>query len=134
VVSGFEVIRLVEQAKTSGMAVEFHGGGMVASMATVLIASGSPGHRYVYEHAFVVIHGIQVQAGPFGESECFSPTTVPVNERDRTGLQLTDTMIALLAGYAGQPVEVAASWLTCGNEQYGDGWLLVKLGLADLVE
>ena len=134
VVAGIDLIRQIEKAREQGQIVEFHGGGLVASMATIVIAAGSPGHRYVYLYALVVVHGVQVSEGPFGGRECFFPVAPLTTERDKIGSALIDTMATLMSKYTGKPVEVTKSWMKCGNEQYGNGLLLVRLGLADHLE
>lgn len=128
IAAGIELIRQIERAKAQGMIVELHGGGHVASMATVILASGSLGHRYVYEYALVGIHGVQ-----YG-GECTYPKPPFVNEQDRMLNASAETLAALLSKYTGHPLEVTQSWLTCGNEQYGNGQLLLKLGFVDHIE
>lgn len=133
VTEGLELVRLIEKARESGQIVEIHGGGMVSSMATWIIAAGSPGHRYVFLHSLVVIHGLQ-SSGPFGERSCFTPPDPVVDEQDKIAVQMLETLAVLYAKYTGRPLEETRKWLKCGNEQHGNGWLLIKLGMADLIE
>lgn len=128
VIHGIEIIRLMEHAQRHGLTIEIHGGALVASMATMIMAAGSPGHRYVYLRAVVVVHGIQ-QNG-----DCYYPFLPPVTEREKVGAVLISILSDLLVKHTRQPANVVDSWFRCGNEQYGNGWLLVRLGMADVVE
>jgi ATP-dependent Clp protease protease subunit len=126
---GIEIIREMEKAQNEDLIIEMHGGAVVASMGTFIMAAGSPGHRTAYRHAFVVVHGIQEQGGA-----CYYPTVPPTTEQEKVGAVLVENLTQLLVRHTGQPASVVRTWFQCDNAQYGDGWLLLKLGMADKVE
>lgn len=132
VVDGLEILRLMEHARQR-MILETHGGSIAASMATFVLAAGSPGHRYTWRHTLTLIHGPKTQTG-FDEFACLAIIANPTTENEKLGNQIVRTMAAVYAELTGNPLSVTTGWLECGKEQAGDGYLLVKLGIADYIE
>jgi ATP-dependent protease ClpP protease subunit len=123
-----EMVRLVEQAKRTGLVVEIRGHTLIASGATFLLGAGSPGHRYVEPETLVLIHGIQV--GWYG---CQDHKAVPMSENELFLNTVYEQMAMTYARLSGRSIRETWGWLECGNAQAGNGWLLKNLGLADHV-
>ena len=131
VVWSLEIARLVWQAREKGLIVEMQGVALVASGATFVLASGTPGRRYISEYTIFLVH--PPQSAGFFSRECLSFKPDPKDESDR----LVNTILALMRDmymkFTGKSQEEVEKWLTCGNEQAGSGKLAVSLGMADAV-
>ncbi len=71
--------------------------GMTASFGTLLLAAGSPGHRYALPHATIHMH--QPLGGARGQA-----TDIEIQAREI--LRLKDQLNRILAAHTGQPLEV----------------------------
>ena len=134
VVAGLETIRLMREAQGQGLVVEVHGGALVASMAVVVLAAGTPGHRYTNEHTLVIVHGPRQQETLFEPARCLSTVPNPKDENDKILNQIINTMTAVLVETTGRSWVEVSDWFACGKEQVGDGSLLVHLGIADALQ
>ena len=134
VTDGLEVIRLMRKARAEDMIVSVHGGAVVASMAILVMAAGTPGYRYTDPHTLVVVHGPRGQATPFEPATCLAVVLNPTTEEDRVLNQIINTMIAVLVENTGRAWHEVSAWFECGQEQVGDGSLLIVLGVADAIK
>lgn len=128
VVSTFEVVRLMQEARQKGLIIETYGRAMVASGATFVLAAGTPGHRYVGRHTFVLIHAPK---RGWGVVECITYVENPTTEDAKIENIIIDKMAEIYSELSGRPFSATKTWVTCGQEQAGGGELLIRLGLAD---
>ena len=96
--------------------------GKAYSMAAVILAAGSKGHRHMLPHAEVLIHEPLIMGGSGGNASSVKSTAESL-------LAIRDVMSELLAKYTGNTVEKM-------NEiMHGDTYLnakeAIKLGVAD---
>ena len=158
VITSLEIARLVRKASNEGLTVEITAEGVCASGCTFVLASGTPGHRFITKNALYTVHPIQ--RGGFGGSVCvdrkgqhdedYDPDAKPstneaVNdkkaeekpkrptEQDKVINALYDAMVNNYVEYSGQDQETIEYWMTCGRSQVGLVELAVKLKLADAV-
>ena len=128
VTSGLEIERLVREARNSGLIVEFHATAECASMCTIILASGSPGHRYIQKQILFLVHSIQMN------NECVKFVDNPTDVDDKVGnVQLTQIRASYMLN-TGQPEGTVQYWTTCGNELVGGGDLAVVMKIADQTE
>lgn len=132
VIESLEIARLIRNTSDRGLIVEIHGVALIASGATWVIAAGTPGSRFISRWALVLMHPPQ-RGGMFGRS-CVSYVTPAVTEDDKIANAILDLMRDHMVRYTNKDVKEIERWLTCGNEQAGDGTLAVTLGLVDAVE
>ena len=133
VVTSLEIARLVRQASEKGLVIEIHAVALCASGCTFVLAAGTPGHRYITKEALYFVHPLQVGGG-FGSSSCGAYTNEPKSDQDKIINVLLDTMRDMYMRFSGKDKATVEKWLTCGNEQAGNGDLAVSLGLADKTE
>lgn len=126
VVDGLEVVRLMRAAQDK-IIIAVHGGGMVASMATMVLAAGTPGYRTIDPNTFTLIHAMRKYTG-----ECVSVNAGPT-EAEKIDNQIIYVMASVMAELTGQSVNVTMDWLKCDNSQVGNGKMLVDMGFADRV-
>lgn len=127
VVTSWEIARTVRAAADSGLVVEIHGRGLVASGGTFVLAAGTPGRRYITKEAIVLVHGVQSGRG------CLAYTKEAKTEDEKLINAVLNIGRDLYIRLTTQTKAVVEKWLTCGNEQAGDGSLAVELKLADIV-
>lgn len=127
-----EIIHDLRKAEQAGLVVEIHGGAVVASGATFVLAAGSRGMRFVRGNSLALVHGIQSRS-MFGQT-CSEFVADPKTDEEKMINKLLVLMANEYAALSGKPVEETFKWLKCDNTQAGFGDLLVKLGLADHVE
>jgi len=133
--TSIEIAQVLRRARDEGLILEIHGRSMVASGGVLVLAAGSPGHRYIAHNSFVLIHGIQYGRGYYGGGECYDGTEVEGDPEFEYGLERTlDQMVneMVLAGVAKKAAYEA--WTSCEGEYTGGGEMLVDLGVADWVE
>lgn len=96
--------------------------GMCASMGAMIFSQGTKGHRYMLEHAELMIH--QPLGGARGQA-----TDIMIQARniEKTKKILTN----MLSKASGQPYEKVA--LDCERDYYMDAEETVEYGLADVV-
>jgi len=132
VFSTLEVVKAMKDARNRGLLIETRGQGIVASGATFLLGAGSPGYRHVRGRGLHLVHGIQ-RASWLGQS-CVDLVWSPNSDDgwiENHIIKLLATEYALLTG---KPVRETLQWLKCKNTQVGNGELMVRLGLADVVD
>lgn len=127
VVDGLEVVRMMRAAQHN-LIIAVHGGGMVASMATVVLAAGTPGYRTIDPDTFTLVHGMKKYNG-----ECVVPVPNPAAEHEKIDNQIVYVMAHVLAELTGQGINVTLDWLKCDNSLVGNGFMLVQMGFADKV-
>ena len=96
--------------------------GMTASFGTLLLAAGSPGHRYALPHATIHMH--QPLGGARGQA-----TDIEIQAREI--LRLKDQLNRILAAHTGQPLEVIER--DTDRDFYLTAEEAVKYGLVDKV-
>lgn len=128
VIAGLEIAREMRLAQARGLIMEVHGSTFVVSMATVLLAAGSPGHRYVNRNVITLIHGVSRRGS------CFYLVEKPADEDEHMGNQIILTMASVLSELTMKPKTTTLEWLRCGKPQAGNGQLLKDLGFADHLE
>ena len=127
VVRGLEVIRQMRETRKH-MILETRGGAMAASMATVILAAGTPGYRLIDKHSLVIIHAIK------RNDVCLVYKSKSLTEEGRMDSQLILTMASVLSELTQKPLPVTMKWLVCGKGQIGGGALALQLGLADRLQ
>lgn len=138
--TSIEIAQEIRRARKRGVTVEIHGRAIVASGGVIVLAAGTPGHRYIARNSLTVLHGLQV--GSFFGSECYDGEDLTSNDND---FDLTEEFAAILSQNVEQIVyemvlaganEEAAreAWTSCYGEYVGDGSSLIELGIADHLE
>lgn len=126
-----EMARLIRNASDAGTVVEIHGSAVVASCGTVVLAAGTPGHRYIARTTLFLVHPFQKRE--YGESSCLTRVANPKTEDDKILVSLFDTMYDTYARLTGRDRVTVIKWLLCGNETVG-AENAVAMGLADKLE
>ena len=134
VLETLETARIIHQAVHKGLVVEIHGTAIVASGGTFILAAGTPGRRYITKGTLVLIHPPQVGGGFFAPPTCGAWTENPRTELEKILNVALVLMQNAYSEYTGRDVIETRRWLTCGQEQVGDGTLAITLGLADALE
>ncbi len=129
---GFTVSHMLRNLSNTGVIVEVHAYGMCASACTWILASGTPGHRFIDKYTFVLVHPVQSYKN--GEVRCVAFIRDPKNVDDRIDNLYLTIARDLYMEFTGHSKETVEAWLTCGREQVGEGQLAVTLGMADKVE
>lgn len=132
VTTSVEISHEIKRARARGLRVEIAGRSFIASGGTIVLASGTPGYRTISSNAAVLVHGLQITEGWFSRS-CADLVENAETEKDKW---LNATIHQVAREYSDStkvPVWITQQWLKCGNEQAGDGKLLVELGIADKV-
>lgn len=132
VITGLEVVRLMREAEAKGLRIEIRASSLCASMCTFVIAAGSPGYRFTTKQTLVLVHPPQI-ASLFSAS-CINYAEKPKDQTERVSDALLDIMVEEYIMLTGKDRATVEDWLTCGNEQAGNGTLLVSLNMADRVE
>jgi ATP-dependent protease ClpP protease subunit len=133
VISSLEIARLVRNASEKGLIVEFHAEALCASGCTFVLAAGTPGHRFISKFALFLVHPPQ-GGGGFGPPSCMNHVDDAKSQDDKVTNVILDLMRDSYIRFTGKtPAEVEV-WITCGNEQVGEGDLAVKLNMADATE
>ncbi len=96
--------------------------GMTASFGTLLLAAGTPGHRYALPHATIHMH--QPLGGARGQA-----TDIEIQAREI--LRLKDQLNRILAAHTGQPLDVIER--DTDRDFYMTAEEAVKYGLVDKV-
>ncbi len=123
-----EISRIVRDASDAGLIVEMHAAAMCMSGCTLILASGTPGHRYMSKWAMFMVHP------PQHNGECLRHTDNPLTQDQKTANATLDLMRDHYMRYTNQSKATVEKWLTCGNENVGSGALAVALHVADAVE
>lgn len=72
--------------------------GRAASMAAVLLAAGTPGHRYILRHSEVMIHEPLIERGVGGSA-------TSIHNLSESILEIKETMNQILAKHTGKTME-----------------------------
>lgn len=133
----FDILRDVKAAQAQGLIVEIHASALTASAATILLGAGTKGYRYVHLNTVALVHPPQVGGGFMSAPTCMGRKEAGEN-KDKVEGQIVNTLIDMMvreyALASGKSVNEVERWMVCGDEQIGDGQLLIKLGLADKLE
>jgi len=132
VVLCLEMARLIRNASDNGTVVEIHGEGLVASCGTFVLASGTPGHRYISQTALFLVHPMK-SGGMFQEPTCLAPVADPKTEDEKVVNELYLNAWRTYARMTGRSLADVKSWMSCGNETVGAD-MAVAMGIADKVE
>lgn len=128
VLMGMEIARIMRDASDAGLIVEIHAAAQCASACTFILAAGTTGHRFVSRYTLILVHAAQ------RSDECITRTPKPTSQFEKTDNAILDLMRDHYARYTGVAPKAIEKWLTCGNEQAGEGDLAVRLHLADATE
>jgi len=128
VITSLEIARLVRDASDKGLVIEIHAVAICASGCTFVLASGTPKHRFISRWALFLVHPPQ-QGG-----ECVKRVADPQTPDEKVSDVLLDLMRDHYVRYTGAEPSQAEAWITCGNEQVGNGDLAYKLNMADASE
>ncbi len=132
VITTLEITRRIREARDKGLLIEIHGRSLIASGAVLVLASASPGLRYIDKNSLTLIHGLQLSN--WFESKCVDYTLNPKTEDDKVYNRLMEMVATDLATSTGYKVEDVLTWLKCGLEAAGGGELLINFKLADNLE
>lgn len=132
-IAGFTISRMLRTLSNQGkVVVEIHASGLCASACTWILASGTPGHRYIETYTFTLVHPVQTMTimGPVCIKYISNPSNVD---------ELVDNLFLTIARdlymeFTGQPKAVVTEWVTCGHEKAGMGQMLVDMKIADKLE
>lgn len=122
VVDGLALIDEIERTKAQGVVVSTRCVGLAASMAAVILAAGTKGHRTVSRNGTVMIH--QVMGGMSGQQ---TDIEIQASRIRQTRSQLNE----LLCQYTGQPQKKIN--LDTERDCYLTARQAVEYGLADEV-
>lgn len=134
VFTSIEIARLIRNASDkNGLIVEIHAQAVCASGCTLILASGTPGYRYIDKLTLFLIHPPQ-QGGGFTPPTCVEwPKEIKTVE-DKINRTVLILMRDAYMRFTKMEKAHVTSIITCGNESVGNGELAVKMGLADKVE
>ena len=127
-----EIVKAMRDARHRGLLIETRGESLVASGATFLLAAGSPGYRHVRLQGLYLVHGIQRVS--WGSQTCVDSVPKPTTDDQWVENHVIKLMATEYALLSGKPVRETVQWLRCNNTQVGNGELMVRLGLADVVD
>lgn len=129
VIGCLEISRQVRNASDAGILVEIHGSGIVASCGTFILASGTPGHRYISSSTLFLMHAPQARSmyGP----ECVKWTDDPKTEDEKVANEIITLMVQAYERFTGKTG--AKAWLGCDASAVGVAVALER-GVADKVE
>lgn len=127
------IARIVREASDKGLIVEIHAEELCASGCTFVLASGTPGHRYMGKYALLLVHGLQ-DGSMFGTPTCIEHVDAPKTQEEMIDNGLYDLLRDGYARYTGVAPAEIEKWLTCGDERVGTGELAVKMHIADVAE
>jgi len=128
VITSLEIARTIRKASDAGLAVEIHAEGLCASGCTWVLASGTPGHRYITRSALFLVHPIQ------SNGTCIAYVEKAKTEDEKITNALLHIARDAYAKYTKRPPAEVEDWLSCGQERAGGGDLAVSLGMADKLE
>jgi len=136
VIWSVEASQEMKRARAKGLILEIHGRSLVASGATLIIAAGSPGSRFIASNSLTLIHGVQRGGGFLEPPICVDlPSIAMQNNEEAKILRRVLTMIVSeLSDSINKKFAEVEQWFRCGKEQAGPGSLLVELGIADKEE
>ena len=130
--AGFTIAKLFRRLSTRGIAVEIHASGMCMSACTWILASGTPGLRFIEKDTLVLVHPVQF-IGRHG-LQCISYVEKPTDVDEKVGNAYLELARDLYMEFTGRDLKTVQGWMTCGREQVGRGKLAVQLGMADKIE
>ncbi len=132
-VAGFTSARILRQLSDKGeIKVEVHASGLCASACTWILASGTPGNRFIDRYTITLVHPVQ-RGGMFGMS-CIEHKDKAKDQGDKMGNVFLETARDLYVKFTGQTKETVEKWISCGHEIAGQGQSLVDLKIADKLE
>ena len=135
VFAAFEIAEVMQKAEASGLQIEVHAQTLCASGCTFVLGAGSKGHRYMNQESLFLVHPPQQQASMMEPPSCVQwPDENSQTVDDKANRQVLMIMAEYYSKFTGRPLAETKKWVTCGNEQVGEGDLAVKLGFADLVD
>ena len=136
VIWSVETSQVIKRAKKKGLIVEIHGRSMVASGATLVLAAGSPGKRFIAANTLALLHGVQRGGGFMEPPVCVDLRTIASKSDEDSNIlrRVITLIISELSESVNQPFDKVEQWFRCGNEKAGSGSLLVELGIADKEE
>lgn len=105
--------------------LNFHCIGMAASMAAILMASGSKGHRFILPHGGMMIHEPLIAGGVGGSATSIMQTAENIMEKKRIIVEL----LSADTGKSKEEVEEAIS-----SDNYMNAAEAIAFGLCDYIE
>lgn len=120
---GLGFAQLMLELQSRGLTVEVRCYGLAASAAAVILAAGSPGHRYIADCSFVMVHELWV-------FKWFSVQSVSQVEKEAKVMRkLQNAMIKMLAGRIKlSPEELKRR---CAEETWISAQQAIEWGFAD---
>ncbi len=129
VLTSLAIAKLVRDTEEkTGLIIEIHASIMCASGCTFVLASGSPGHRYIDKEILFLVHPMQSDGG------CVVHVPLPLTQEDKATDVLFDLMRTAYIRYTGHSLKDVTEWTTCGKELVGKGDLALVLNMADKLE
>ena len=98
--------------------------GRAASMAAVLLAAGTKGHRYILPHSEVMIHEVLIGGGVCGSATSISKISESINKT-------RDVMNGILAKHTGKTIEEINEATSFDN--YMTAQQAVEFGICDKI-
>lgn len=98
--------------------------GRAASMAAVLLAAGTKGHRYILPHSEVMIHEVLIGGGVGGSATSISKISESINKT-------RDVMNGILAKHTGKTIEEINEATSFDN--YMTAQQAVEFGICDKI-
>ena len=121
VISGQAIYDLMQGVKNE---VHTYCIGRAASMAAVLLAAGTKGHRYILPHSEVMIHEVLIGGGVGGSATSISKISESINKT-------RDVMNGILAKHTGKTIEEINKATSFDN--YMTAQQAVEFGICDKI-
>ena len=121
VISGQAIYDLMQGVKNE---VHTYCIGRAASMAAVLLAAGTKGHRYILPHSEVMIHEVLIGGGVGGSATSISKISESINKT-------RDVMNGILAKHTGKTIEEINEATSFDN--YMTAQQAVEFGICDKI-
>ena len=121
VISGQAIYDLMQGVKNE---VHTYCIGRAASMAAVLLAAGTKGHRYILPHSEVMIHEVLIGGGVGGSATSISKISESINKT-------RDVMNGILAKHTGKTIEEINEATSFDN--YMTAEQAVEFGICDKI-
>lgn len=132
-IMGPEIARRFREASDKGLIVEMHADLFCASACTLVLASGTPGYRFIQKDTIFLVHPMQV-GGMFSGPQCVDHVNDVSTVEGKMTYILLENFRDGYVKYTGQPYKTVVEWTTCGQERVGKAAMAVDMKIADKVE
>lgn len=120
--AGLMIYDILKGAKVE---INLHCIGIAASMASIIIASGKKGHRFILRHSKMMIHEPLIPRGVCGSATSIQRTAESIMETKRIAIEL----LAMDTGKTNAEIEAAISF-----DNYMNAEEAISFGLCDRIE